>query len=93
MAKARSIATNQVSVGTTVGGTKIIGANSKRVAVTITNTGASAVFVGASGLTTTTGHSIAAGASFTFQNFVGDVYGIVASGTVTVSYVEEYDPV
>jgi hypothetical protein len=80
--------TNQVSVGTTA--TLIIAAtkpNTSRQSVTIYNTSGATVFVGGSGVTTTTGHGIVAGGSLTLP-VSGPVYGVVASSTSTVSYIE-----
>ena len=80
--------TNQVSVGTNA--TLIIGAvkgNASRQSVTIYNTSGATVFVGASNVTTTTGHGIAAGQSLTLA-VTGAVYGVVVSSTSTVSYIE-----
>jgi hypothetical protein len=80
--------TNQVSVGTNA--TLIIAAtkpNTSRQSVTIYNTSGATVFVGASTVTTGTGHGIAAGGSLTL-NVSGAVYGIVASSTSTVSFIE-----
>lgn len=50
---AASLATNQVTVGTSA--TQIVAARSGRMAVTITMVGAGDVFVGVSGVTTATG--------------------------------------
>jgi hypothetical protein len=93
---AATIATNQVSVATTAGGTQIVAARTGvagtgRVSVTVCNTGTTAVYLGASGLTTSTGQYLAgiAGACATF-NTTAAIYGIVGSGTETVAYSETY---
>jgi cytoskeletal protein RodZ len=82
--------TSQVSVTTTVGGTSLVAARGGRLGVLITNLGTTAVFLGNTGVTTSTGVLLpgVVGASKTVP-FVGQIFGIVASGTQTVS-VEEY---
>lgn len=54
----------------------------------LTNQGASAVVLGGSTVTTTTGYSLAASASTVITVGPGEIlYGIVASGTVNVGIV------
>lgn len=86
-----NIATNQVSVASTAGGTQIVAARTARVDVTIENSGTTDVYLGASGVTTSTGFLLKgiAGAAVTI-NTAAAVYGIVASSTQTVSYVETF---
>ena len=89
---AAGLATNQISVATT--STLIVAARTGapgtgRVAVTILNSGAATVFYGVSGLTTANGSILPAGAAVTL-NTTAAVYGIVATGTVTVSYTETF---
>jgi len=88
-----TIATGQVSVATTVGGTQIVAARAGRKSVTIRNlTGSDKIYVGNSGLTGANG---ALGA----LAVVGDgitidgsqaIYGIVATTAQTVSYLENF---
>jgi hypothetical protein len=79
-------ATGQVSVGT--GSTQIIAANTSRSGVLITNPSSTVtVYIGNSGLTTSTGAILPPSSSLTLP-VTSAIYGIVASSTQTVSYVE-----
>ncbi len=81
-----TITTGQVAVGTSA--TLIAAAApGARSSITITNTAATAVYLGGSGVTTATGLLLPAtiGASVTL-NFSGALYGVVTTGSVTVSY-------
>lgn len=86
-----SIATNQVSVDNTAGGTQIVAARAGRQSVVIINHGTTDVYVGATGLTTSTGALLPGvkGAALTITGEAA-VFGIVATGSQTVSYVESY---
>lgn len=88
-AQASSIATGQVTVGTSA--TLICAARTGRRAVTVIQEGATLVRLGASGVTTGNGVPLPATqyASFTFEGGAA-VYGIVGSGTQLVSYVETF---
>lgn len=78
-------ATGQVSVGNTA--TLIIAAGTRQ-GVLITNPSSSVtVFLGGRGVTTGNGQELLPGNSITLP-VVSAVYGIVASSTQTVSYVE-----
>jgi hypothetical protein len=79
----------QATVSTTA--TQIVAARSGRNAVTIINGGTVDVFIGGSGVTTTTGALLAGtkGASLTIPTGAA-VYGIVATGTEPVSAFETY---
>lgn len=78
-------ATGQVSVGSTA--TLIIAANTRQ-GVLITNPSATVtVFIGGAGVTTGNGQELLPLQSITLP-VVSAVYGIVATGTQTVSYVE-----
>jgi hypothetical protein len=78
-------ATGQVSVASTA--TLIIAANARR-AVLITNPSSSVtVYIGGAGVTTGNGQELLPGNSLTLP-VVSAVYGIVATSTQTVSYVE-----
>lgn len=85
-----TLATNQVSVTTSA--TLIVAARSGRRAVTVVQHGTTAVYLGASsGVTTSTGVLLIGTAGSAVELcHAGDVYGIVASGSVTVGYAEEY---
>lgn len=87
-----AIAHNQVSVGTTAGGTVIAAGRSTRRTITIIQHGTTAVFLGVGTVTTTNGFLLAGvvGASVTLYTNA-EIKGIVASGTQTVSYFEEYE--
>ena len=79
-------ATGQVSVGATA--TQIIAANATRAGVLITNPSATvSVYIGLSGVTSSTGAILGPGQSLTLP-VTSAVYGIVGTGTQTVSYVE-----
>ncbi len=86
-----SVATNQISVGTTAGGTVICAARAGRKSLTIINHGTTDVYVGPNGVSTTSGALLTGqkGAGIAFDGGAA-VYGIVDSGTQTVSYVECY---
>jgi len=78
-------ATGQVSVGATA--TLIIAAGTRQ-AVLVTNPSSTVtVFIGGSGVTTSNGQELLPLQSLTLP-VVSAVYGIVASSTQTVSYVE-----
>lgn len=67
----------------------IIAANTSRKRVIIVNPGSATVYIGASGVTTSTGFALAGnGASMTILSDDA-VYGVVASGTATLGYWEE----
>lgn len=84
-----TIATNQVSVGTSA--TLIAAARSGRQSIVITLTAATVLYVGTSGVTTGNGLFVAGvvGQTITLETAAA-VYGIVASGTLTVSYLENF---
>lgn len=59
-------------------------------ALLVTNGGSAAVFLGPAGVTTTTGYSLAAGATVnvpTTGAATEALYGIVTTGTATVGYL------
>lgn len=80
------VATNQVTVADTA--TLIRAADPRRRGLLIVNHGTTAVFVGDSTVTTTTGLLLAGvvGASVSVPT-KGAVYGVVASGSQVVSYM------
>ena len=84
-----SIATAQVSVASTA--TLVAAARTGRGAVIVTNLGAVAVYLGAAGVTTSTGTLLpgVVGASVTIPTSA-EIYGVDATGTQAVSVVEVY---
>ena len=81
---------NQVSVGTTA--TLVVAARTGRGMVTVSQIGTSDIYCGpTSGVTASTGEIVPGtkGASYT-EAYTGAVYCITASGTDTVSFVENY---
>jgi hypothetical protein len=86
---ASSITTNQVSVGASA--TPIVAARMGRKSLTLINLGATDVFVGASSVATATGVLLigAKGGGLVIDGGAA-VYGIVASGTQTIAYMEAY---
>ena len=84
-----NLATAQVSVAATA--TLIVAARTGRKEVTIVNHGATAVYLGPSGVATTTGQLLAgvAGEGITYSGGAA-VYGIAATGSQTVSVAEVY---
>lgn len=88
---AGTIAAGQISVDTTTNGKQIVSTRTGRRRITITNLGNRDVYIGPSGVTTSNGALLkgTAGASMTIETTAA-VYGIVASSTQSVSYLEEY---
>jgi hypothetical protein len=75
---------NQVSVGTSA--TPIVAANPGRSCCLITPT--ADVYIGGSSVTTSSGHLVKANTTVPYET-TGAIYGIVASGTSTVTYADE----
>ncbi len=84
-----NVATAQVSVTTSA--TLIAAARAGRRSITVEQLGTTAVYLGATGVTTATGVLLpgTVGSSVTL-NFTGALYGIVATGTQTVAEFELY---
>ena len=85
-------ATSQASIGTSAA--QIVAARAGnqgtgRIAATLYNAGSVTVYFGASGVTTTTGMPLPAGASATI-NTQAAIYGIAASGTQTIGVMETF---
>lgn len=80
---------SQVSVGATA--TQIVAARTGRGLLTVTNSTATAIYLGGSGVTTSSGQLLPGtiGASITIP-YSGSLYGIVASGSATVTVFEIY---
>jgi len=89
---AAALATAQASIGTTAASivpARSGGSGTGRIAATLYNTGAVTVFVGNSGVTTSAGIPVPAGASLTLKTTAA-LYGITASSTATVGVVETF---
>ena len=90
---AGSLATNQVSVPNTAGGTLIVAARPTRKSVLVINlTGTDTLYIGNTGLTTGTGLPIVAipGAGAEIDTTAA-IYGIIAGGAAqTVGFLETY---
>jgi hypothetical protein len=85
--RASTLNTGQVSVGNTP--TLIIAANTSRKRITIVNLGTTNVFIGGSGVTTTTGQLLQGLAGYPLTLYcTSAIYG-VATPNQTVSYSEE----
>lgn len=85
---AQNLTTSQVSCGTSA---TLISSPRYRNAITIKDpTGGVTVFVGAAGVTTTSGLGVDPGTAMTFQPYAGGVYCVVATGTQTVNVAETY---
>lgn len=84
-----SIATGQITVASTA--TLISAQRTDRKGIVVINNGTSDVFVGSSGVTTSNGLLLLGvkGASIVMETTAA-VYGIVASGTSNVTYMEIY---
>jgi hypothetical protein len=85
-----SYATGQVSVTGTA--TALVAVRGSRRALLIVQHGTTAVYIGGPGVATSTGVLLVGseGSSMSVPT-TGAVYGIVASGTQVVSYMEVYD--
>lgn len=79
----------QVSVTTSA--TLIVAARAGRTLVTVENTTTTDIYIGGASVTTSTGHLLPGtkGASLTIP-YTGALYGIVASGSATVTEAEVY---
>lgn len=88
-AHATTIATNQVSV--TTSSTLIVASRVGRRGLTIVNHGTTDVYIGVTGLTTSNGLLLVGvkGAGISLETEAA-IYGIVGTGTQTVSYLEQY---
>lgn len=87
---ATAIATGQSAPTTSSGSTAIASVRETRKRIVLVNHGTVDVFIGASGVTTSTGLKLAVGAALTVYTTAA-VYGVTASGTGAVHYIEEYD--
>lgn len=80
----------QTTVDTTAGGTRIDGTGGAGAFILIKNQGTIAVYVGPSGLTTSTGFKLDAGESLSLDSVRGDdaLYGITGSSSTTVHVLQ-----
>lgn len=90
---AATIATGQYS-NATASATAIVSARTGaagtgRVSLTLYNTSSVNIYIGITGVTSSTGIRILPGGSFTI-NTTAAVYGVPASGTGTLDYIETY---
>lgn len=89
---ASTFTASQVTVPATANGILILAANANRKGATISNTSNVAIYISsaATGLTTSNGFAIPAGASYNIDSpiYLGALYGIVATAT-QVAYVVE----
>lgn len=88
---ATALTENQVSVTTSA--TQIIAANANRRSLIIENSSGSSVFIAdTNGVTTSNGFKMASPSAISFNRvddgYTGAVFGIVASGSATVTYLE-----
>ena len=81
-----TLTTGGISV--TSSATLIVAAATTRRGLVIQNNSSDDVYIGASGVSTTTGVKLAAGASVVDNASSAAWYGIVASGTANVRYVQ-----
>ena len=90
IADAPNLAVGQISVATTA--TQIVAARAGRRTLTIITESTTAVRMGPVGVTTGTGILLpgTANTGFTVNGFTGALYGITASGTEAVSFLETY---
>jgi len=81
-----------ISVGNTA--TKIVGSNSRRIALIIENNGAETIYIGKDDtVTSSTGVAVLSNGTFTqdsggMRMYLGDFWGITASSTSDVRYWE-----
>lgn len=85
-----AFAQGQVSCDTTSGGVTIAAARDTRKSIVVINRGTVAVYVGQGTVSTSNGVQLNAGDALTIRTTAA-VKGIVASGSATVHYLEEYD--
>jgi hypothetical protein len=87
---AGTFATNQATITTSAA--VVVPANASRRSVTIVGIGTTDAYLGVVGVTTGTGVLLVGvkGAAMTIETAAA-IYGIVASGTQVISYIEELD--
>lgn len=83
-----SIVHGAVSVDTTAGGTLLQAERAHRSSIRVQNLGSVTIYVGNTGVDSSTGWAIAAGATDEFKTGAA-LYAIAASGTADVRVIEE----
>lgn len=82
--------TGQVTIGTSP--TKIVNANDNRRTLIVVNNSGSSVYLGGNSVSTSNGLELPTGAVLNLERVLegyrGALYGIVASGSATISYME-----
>ena len=68
----------------------LVAARASRIAVTLVNRSATTAYIGASGVTTSTGVKLNENETLTLDT-VAAIYGATCSGTATIHYVEEHN--
>lgn len=74
----------------TTSATNITGTNATRRSVTLKNLGGAVCYLGATGVTTTTGVPLEVGESISIDTTAA-VFGITAAGTADVRYIQTFD--
>jgi hypothetical protein len=91
-----TIAAGVISVGNSAPGTEIVAARATRKRVLIQGVETATIYVGPSGLTTANGFPLVGVTGFlppvVVLETAAAVFGIVASGSQNVRYIEEYGP-
>lgn len=82
-----SITAADIDVASTA--TEIVAANTSRQALTIWNNGSETIYLGGSGVTTSTGLPLEAGTGVDFSHTTAAIYGICSTGPVDTRYLEE----
>ena len=82
-----SIDADAVSVTSTAG--VVVAANASRKSVIIQNLGSAPIFIGGSTVADSDGLKVDPGQSLTVDNTTAAIYGVTASGTADVRYLEE----
>jgi hypothetical protein len=76
-----------ISVGTAA--TRILESNTARKSMSVMNNGTSAIYIGfGSTVGTNSGFYLPASQAFTSNVITGDIYGVIETGSQTVSYME-----
>jgi len=84
------MALNYDQVSVTTSATSIISSNTNEKVRKIENVGSATIFIGgANTVTATNGFPLNPGETLNISDYTGEVFGIVASGTVVASYIEE----
>lgn len=92
----RSTVVNFGKITVTTTPTRIRAADSKRLSISIVNSGAASVYLGDDDTVSVNtgsypGYELMSNAEFSSDVFVGDIYGVVSAGTVDLTYWEEVE--